>query len=642
MNAVDLNTSSTVLPEIPAEIIPPDPPVHRWSLRAKLPTILAITHDLLAALVAWVGSFVLLYNLHIPVDKVSMLRVSLLIVVPLQTAVFFGFGLYRGLWRYTSIFDLKRIVLAVATAAAIAAMVGLLLRTSYRIPGAVLLINPMLLFGFLTGSRFAARSFIELAAYRHHGAFRKPVFILGAGTAGAWLLRELARGDQWHVIGLLDDKPTKRDRYLQGVKVLGAIDEVAHWAKVHDVKDAIIAIPSAPFAVRKNAIELCTKAGMRVMTVPAIEDLVSGKVAISQMRKVEVEDLLRRDPVVLNNAGLKELLQGKIVMVTGAGGSIGSELCRQIAQYQPGLLVLFEMNEFALYKLEQEFRQTFPDISIACVMGDVKNAIRIEQVLREYQPSVVFHAAAYKHVPLVEDINAWEAIQNNVAGTHTVASAAVANGVGKFILISTDKAVNPTNVMGASKRLAEMVCQGLQHTGITRFAMVRFGNVLGSTGSVIPKFHQQISKGGPVTVTHPDIIRYFMSIPEAAQLVLQAGHMGRGGEIFVMDMGDPVKIADMARDMIRLTGFTEDEIKIVYTGLRPGEKLYEELLADDEHTRPTPHPKLRIASGREVDSAWLEELKAWFMQGQVFSDAEVRARLKKWVPEYKPADHRSL
>jgi FlaA1/EpsC-like NDP-sugar epimerase len=639
MNAADPDTGARLLPESMAEAISPDPPVHRWSLRAKLPTILALTHDLMAAIVAWVGSFVLLYNLHIPVDKVGILRVSLLVVVPLQGIVFFAFGLYRGLWRYTSIFDLRRIVLAVASAAILAAMVGFLLRTTYRIPGAVLLIDPMLLFGFLSGSRFAARSFIELMAYRHHGTFRKPVFILGAGTAGAWLLRELMRGDQWHVLGLLDDNPAKRDRYLQGVKVLGSIDEVAHWADKHDVKDVILAIPSASFAVRKNAIELCTRAGIRVMTVPAIEDLVSGKVTVSQMRKVEVDDLLRRDPVVLDKAGLQGFLQQKVVMVTGAGGSIGSELCRQVALYQPALLVLFELNEFALYKLEQEFRQAFPLVSIVCVMGDVKNATRVAQVLQQYRPGVVFHAAAYKHVPLVEDINAWEAIQNNVAGTYTVASAAVAHGVARFILISTDKAVNPTNVMGASKRLAEMVCQGLQRTGNTRFAMVRFGNVLGSTGSVIPKFHQQISKGGPVTVTHPDIIRYFMSIPEAAQLVLQAGQMGQGGEIFVMDMGDPVKIADMARDMIRLTGFTEDEIKIVYTGLRPGEKLYEELLADDEYTLPTPHPKLRIAGGREVDSAWLEELKAWFTQNQIFSDAEVRARLKQWVPEYRPAEH---
>jgi FlaA1/EpsC-like NDP-sugar epimerase len=343
--------------------------------------------------------------------------------------------------------------------------------------------------------------------------------------------------------------------------------------------------------------------------------------------------------VVLDNAGMEQFIQDRCIMVTGAGGSIGSELCRQIAVFKPRLLLLFELNEFALYKIEQELREHYPNVSLACVMGDVKNVSRVNQVLAEYRPQVIFHAAAYKHVPLVEDVNTWEAIQNNVSGTYTLANAALQHKVEKFILISTDKAVNPTNVMGGSKRLAEMVCQGLQGMGSTRFAMVRFGNVLGSTGSVIPKFYEQIKKGGPVTVTHPDVIRYFMSIPEAAQLVLQAGYMGRGGEIFVMEMGEPVRIADMARDMIRLSGFSEDEIKVVYSGLRPGEKLYEELLADDEHTGPTPHPKLRIARAREVDASLITQLKAWFDQPRILTDAEVRAGLKLWLPEYSPRNN---
>lgn len=323
-------------------------------------------------------------------------------------------------------------------------------------------------------------------------------------------------------------------------------------------------------------------------------------------------------------------------MVSGAGGSIGSELCRQIAFFQPKLLLLFELNEFALYKMEQEFSEKFPAVAIVSLMGDVKNRDRVKQVLDTYRPSVIFHAAAYKHVPLVEESNTWEAIRNNVLGTYTIASEAVAHDVDKFVMVSTDKAVNPTNVMGASKRLAEMVCQSLQNSGKTKFEMVRFGNVLGSAGSVIPKFQEQIAKGGPVTVTHPDIIRFFMSIPEAAQLVLQAGHMGKGGEIFVMDMGEPIKIVDLARDIIRLSGFTDDEIKITFTGLRPGEKLFEELLADDELTRPTPHPKLRIARAREADANWLEQIKAWIMQPGVQRDEAVRSALQKWVPEYTP------
>ncbi|HYL19072.1 MAG TPA: UDP-N-acetylglucosamine 4,6-dehydratase family protein, partial [Burkholderiales bacterium] len=324
-------------------------------------------------------------------------------------------------------------------------------------------------------------------------------------------------------------------------------------------------------------------------------------------------------------------------MVTGAGGSIGSELCRQIARFRPARLVLFELSEFALYRIEQEFSREHPELSIVCAVGDTRNRLRVEQILREHRPRVVFHAAAYKHVPLMEQVNAWEAVQNNVLGTYTLGEAAARNGVEEFVLISTDKAVNPVNVMGASKRLAEMVCQGLQAHGRTRFVMVRFGNVLGSTGSVIPKFRQQIAEGGPVTVTHPDITRYFMSIPEAAQLVLQAGAMGKGGEIFVLDMGEPVRIADLAREMIRLSGFTENDIRVTFTGLRPGEKLYEEVLADDERTLRTPHPKLRIAQARAVDSDWLPRLVQWLVRPATPSDDEVRADLLRWVPEYRTA-----
>ncbi|MEO6024843.1 MAG: nucleoside-diphosphate sugar epimerase/dehydratase, partial [Burkholderiales bacterium] len=381
----------------------------------------------------------------------------------------------------------------------------------------------------------------------------------------------------------------------------------------------------------------CSAAGLAVLTVPSLTDLMSGKVTVSQVRKVGVEDLLGREPVTLDTEGLHDFLSGQVVLVSGAGGSIGSELCRQISQFNPSVLVLFEQSEYALYSIEQEFIDKYPDIQIACVIGDVKNPIRVNQIVSHYAPSVIFHAAAYKHVPLMEETNTWEAIRNNVLGTYVMARSATENHVKKFVLISTDKAVNPTNVMGASKRLAEMVCQSVQAKSKTRFAMVRFGNVLGSTGSVIPKFSDQIARGGPISVTHPDIIRYFMSIPEAAQLVLQAGCMGIGGEIFVMDMGEPVKIVDLARDMIRLSGLSEDDIKIEYSGLRPGEKLFEELLADGEHTLPTPHPKLRIARARNVDHSWLQELVHWLKGHDALDDAQVRRDLKKWVPEYSPA-----
>ena len=388
------------------------------------------------------------------------------------------------------------------------------------------------------------------------------------------------------------------------------------------------------------------------MTVPSYDDLINGKVTVSQIRNVELDDLLGRSPVTLDNDGLHGLLMGKTVLITGAGGSIGSELCRQIAKFKPERLVLFELNELALYNIEQEFRSSFPDMPMAFVIGDIKHPARLQQVFAQFRPIVVFHAAAYKHVPLMEQENAWQAVQNNVMGTHVLAQTAIEHGVEKFVLISTDKAVNPTSVMGSSKRLAEMVCQALQQSVSsskkndpsdkeqkTRFMMVRFGNVLGSTGSVIPKFYKQIADGGPITVTHPEITRYFMSLPEAAQLVLQAGLMGgkdANGEIFVLDMGEPVKIADLARDLIRLSGLSTVDIKIVYSGLRPGEKLYEELLATNENTLPTHHAKLRIAQSLTVDAQWLAELMAWLDEHPVLSDAEVKQWLAKWVPEYTP------
>ncbi len=343
-------------------------------------------------------------------------------------------------------------------------------------------------------------------------------------------------------------------------------------------------------------------------------------------------------PSGLDDAGLGGFLGGVVVLVTGAGGSIGSELCRQIARYRPARLVMLEQSEFALYRMEQEFAALFPDVPVACVIGDVRDGGRLGAVFAAYKPRVVFHAAAYKHVPLMEEDNAFEAVRNNVLGSWVCAETAIAHGVEKFVLVSTDKAVNPTNVMGASKRMAEMVCQWLQGKNGTRFIAVRFGNVLGSSGSVVPKFQEQIATGGPVTVTHPEITRFFMTIPEAAQLVLQAGLMGQGGELYVLDMGEPVRIADLARLMVRLAGKTEEEIEIVYTGLRQGEKLYEELIADAETTLQTPHPKLRVARSRDVDGPCLTATLEWLRSHASADGRVVREQLKKCIPEYQPAD----
>ena len=605
-------------------------------------TVTIILHDILAAAFAWLVAYWLRFNLAVPPEYQAAAWSTLSWVVPLQAMVFWRFGLYRGIWRFASLPDLKRIVLAVGLAALLIPLVLILFRVHAVVPRSVLILDPLLLIVLMGGSRLAYRAWKEhrLASVLHPDS--KPVLVAGAGSAADFLLRELSRNPAgFHVVGLLDDSRDKQGRLVQGIPVLGPLDGVVTVAKKMEVDDIVLALPSAAHAVRKRITQACAEAGLNVMTIPSLEDLVAGRVSVSSLRRIELDDLLGRDPVQLDNSGLHQLLTGQVVMVTGAGGSIGSELCRQIARFAPAKLVLFELSELALYAMEQELPQHFPDLVIVPVIGDVKNAVWVNQVMAEHQPSVVFHAAAYKHVPLMENVNAWEAVRNNVLGTQVVAAAAQAHGVGKFVMISTDKAVNPTNVMGATKRLAEMACQTMQKPEGTRFVSVRFGNVLGSSGSVIPKFQKQIEAGGPVTVTHPEITRYFMSIPEAAQLVLQAGLMGEGGEIFVLDMGEPVKIAELARLMIRLSGTDEDRIRIEYTGLRPGEKLYEELLADDESTLPTPHPKLRVAKARTADAGWHAECLDWLARDGLTDEAAVKQQLKAWVPEYQPEPMRA-
>jgi FlaA1/EpsC-like NDP-sugar epimerase len=604
-------------------------------LKPHIRTLLAVLHDVAAAMLAWGLAYLLRFNFDLPEDFAAELRHTLAWIVPLELLVFWRFGLYRGIWRYASTPDLRRIVLAITLSAAAIPLLFWMLRLGLVIPRSVLIINPLLLILLMGGSRFAYRMWKEQNLYGDIKLHGEPVLVLGAGDAAASLAKELAKSSDWRLVGFLDDDSARHGRTLNGIRILGGLDDLSAWAERLGVTQAIIAMPSSSHQQRKRAIHLCNQAKLKALTVPAFDDLMSGKVSVSQLRPIELDDLLGRDPVMLDDAGLHGLLSDSVVMVTGAGGSIGSELCRQIAHFAPSRLVLFELSEFALYTLEQELQQTFSALDFVCLVGDVRDATRVDEAIRLHMPAVLFHAAAYKHVPMMERHNAWQAIRNNVLGTYTVAQAAQQNGVGKFVMISTDKAVNPTNVMGASKRLAEMACQALQPSGTTRFVSVRFGNVLGSSGSVIPKFRSQIAQGGPITVTHPEITRYFMSIPEAAQLVLQAGLMGQGGEIFVLDMGEPVKIVDLARDLIRLSGYTEDEIKIEFSGLRPGEKLYEELLANDENTLPTPHPKLRIAQARQPDAAWLARLLAW-TGATSMADEQVRAELTEWVPEYQP------
>ena len=598
---------------------------------------LAFLHDVVASAVCWVLAFWLRLNLELPGEFHAPLAVAVSVSVPLHALIFWSLGLYRGSWRYASLPDLKRIALACLTGALAVPALLAFLRIGTGVPRSTFILAPLLLAAIMSGSRIAYRAWKERALYGHVQLAGEPVLVLGAGDVTVNLLKEIERSSQWRAVGILEDDPAWHGQVLLGVRVLGAVSEVARWAKQLDALHVIVALPAASAGVRRRAAEQASAAGLTVLTVPSYDDLLSGKVTVSQIRRIELEDLLGREQVVLDDAGLHQLLTGKVVMVSGAGGSIGSELCRQIARFDPELLVLFELNEYALYTIEQEFRER-AGAPVATVIGDVRNAGRVETVLARFRPSVIFHAAAYKHVPLMEVNNAWEAMQNNVLGTLRLARAARDHGVEKFVLISTDKAVNPTNVMGATKRLAEQTCRALQADGGTRYVIVRFGNVLGSAGSVIPKFREQISRGGPVTVTHPEITRYFMSIPEAAQLVLQAGWMGNGGEIFVLEMGEPVKILDLARDMVRLSGFSEDEIRIEFTGLRPGEKLFEELLSDKERTLPTPHPKLRIAKADGApDAGWLSDLEQWLLVQRCPEDGEVKGELSRRVAEYKLA-----
>ena len=603
------------------------------SLKVNPRILAALVHDMVATLIAWVLAFALRFNFDIPATFLIISLDALLWVLPLFACSFYVFGLYRGLWRFASIADLQHLIAAVAVSALLATATVALFHLG-PIPRSVLVLHPLLLILVMGGSRFAYRSWKEHRLYGPAKLRGQPVLIVGAGEAADSLLREINRSGQWYAVAILDGNQGKSGRRLRGLPIYSPIEEMGAVANRVGAKHAIIAMPDSRPAERRRAAELASVAGLTVMTVPSYDDLLSGRLSVSSIRKVELEDLLGREAVSLDDNGVHDLLGGNVVLVTGAGGSIGSELCRQIARFKPSRLVLVDSSEFALYSIGEELSVSHPSLDCRSWAADVRDKERVAEIFANEQPVVVFHAAAYKHVPLMESVNAWQAVRTNALGTFTVARAAQEAQVRKFVLISTDKAVNPTNVMGATKRLAERLCLAVNNRGATRFVIVRFGNVLGSNGSVIPKFREQIAQGGPVTVTHPEIVRYFMTIPEAAQLVLQAGLMGQGGEIFVLEMGDPVRIVDLARDMIRLSGFSEDEVKIEFTGLRPGEKLYEELLADDEATLQTPHPKLRIARlSDELPIAEYEELLGW-LYSSTRPSADVKSGLKKYVPEY--------
>jgi FlaA1/EpsC-like NDP-sugar epimerase len=598
-------------------------------------TALALAYDLIAVSLAWYGAFLLRFNFELLPEYFVLFKQTLLIVFFTKAISFLSCGLYRGTWRFASIPDLRRIFLSVALSGLVLAALFFMINTNDRVPRSILIIDPLLLFFVMGGGRFIYRAFKEHKLYGKHLNKGEPVIILGAVGTAVSLVKELSQSSEWHVVAILDNDKTMHGREINGIKILGNTSDLPKVATRYGVRHVIIASEPSSHQDRRKLLDIVNHLGLEALIVPAIDDLISGRLNVSQIRRVDVEDLLGRDAVELDNSGLQHLIKDHMVLVSGAGGSIGSELCRQIIKFKPNHLICLDISEYALYQLEQELNSQELSIKIIYVVGDIKHAARLDKLFAQYKPKLVFHAAAYKHVPLMENNNVAEAFNNNVIGTYTLGQACKKSKVEKFIFISTDKAVNPTNVMGATKRLAEMVCQGLQETKGTHFVTVRFGNVLGSSGSVIPKFREQIKLGGPVTVTHPEIIRYFMSIPEAAQLVMQAGLMGNGGEIFVLDMGEPIRILDLAKDMIKLSGFSEDEIKIEFSGLRPGEKLYEELLAHDERALATPHAKLRIASAKSVNKMWVNALLKWISTIFDKNEAVIKEELKTWVKEYQ-------
>lgn len=600
-------------------------------------TFIAIGHDIVVAALVWTFTFSLRWNFELDRSTQIILFQTLPAVLAVQVGCFVYFGLYRGIWRYASIHDMRLIAMSVGTSALIIPILLLLWRNGLGVPRSLYFLNPLLLILFMCAGRLLYRWWKE-KAMGAKGVEPQPVILLGAGNAALSLIDELNRNPYWYVIGVLDDNPNKVGRQMGGVRILGHWEQLEQIARDSNCKHAVLAVGATNHATRRRVFELCERAHIKLLVIPDVQELMSGQVKVSQIRYVDVDDLLGRDPVSLDTGGLRQMLEGKSVLVTGGGGSIGSELCRQIARFKPGQIIIYELGEFALYRVTEDLKRAFPEQRLVPIVGDIKDAARLQEIFERHRPTIVYHAAAYKHVPILEENNAWQAVRNNAWGTRVLADVASRFDIERFVYISSDKAVNPTNVMGATKRLAEMILQYQHSMATLPMVLVRFGNVLGSSGSVIPKFREQIANGGPITVTHPDITRYFMSIPEATQLVLQAGLMGRGGETFVLDMGQPIRIVDLARTMVRLSGYTEADIPIAFTGLRPGEKLFEELLADNEKTLPTPHAKLRVS--RPIDppgTSWDISVKRWLESPGPVGDAEVRQMLTLWVPEYKPA-----
>jgi FlaA1/EpsC-like NDP-sugar epimerase len=599
----------------------------------------AFAHDLVWVPVSIALAFWLRFNLEpIPTEFVHGMTLMIGVSLPVMAVSFWYFGLYRGIWRFASTQDLLRILRAVLLGAVASFALIFIGQRLADIPRSTLVLYPLILMIGLAGPRVLYRLLKEHRLSLADGG-RSYALLVGAGRAGELLVRDLLRGGAYVPVGFLDDAADKQHRDIHGVPVLGRLADLAEVASRREIDVVLLAMPSAPASILRKVVEQCQKLGLPCRTLPSVREMAHGKVEVSRLRKVQIDDLLGREAIRIDDPEVRGFIEGRCVMITGAGGSIGSELCRQVAQYQPRTLVLVDHGEFNLYRIEQELAGLDPSPAFHAHLGDIRDIARMHWLFARYRPDVVLNAAAYKHVPMVEE-NPIEGVKTNVLGTCQLADLAVEFGAATFVQVSTDKAVNPANVMGATKRAAEIYCQNLDaRAGDTAFITTRFGNVLGSAGSVVPLFEEQIGKGGPVTVTHPEITRYFMTIPEAVSLILQAGSMGKGGEIFVLDMGEPVRIVDLAEQMIRLSGLEPGrDIEVRFTGLRPGEKLYEELFHHSEDLTGTRHPKLMLAASRSM--AWrdvqghLKRLSDAVAEGDV---DQLRLLLRRMIPEYEPA-----
>lgn len=603
--------------------------------------MLAFCYDLvIAGLSFWAALFLRYDTFETPLTNNLAFNRFFFVSMFIHAISFFFGGLYKGVWRFSSMHDLIRVVKASSLAIAISVVACFFMTRLDNVPRSMFLIEFLILVIGLGGGRFVYRFLKDQTSLKKilGGSDNEVqnVLIVGAGRAGEKLVRDIYATPalKLKVVGFLDDDRFKRNALIHNIKVFGGVELIPSLVRQFNVDKIFIAIPSANGDDVKRIVSFCKETEAEIKILPKMDQLLSNRVELSLLRNLNIEDLLGRDQVQLETAHLNSMIAEKVILVTGAGGSIGSELCMQIAKFNPKLIIMADYCELFMYELEMKFKEAYPNINFFPKILDIRNEVKVEKIFQEYKPEIVFHAAAYKHVPMME-YNPTEAVETNIKGTKIVAEASLRHGAEKFIMISTDKAVNPTNVMGASKRVAEMVITSLsKKSKTTKFISVRFGNVLGSNGSVIPLFRKQIEDRKDITVTHPDIIRYFMSIPEACQLVLQAGSMGNGGEIFVLDMGEPVKIVDLAKEMIRLAGLTLDrDIKIVYSGLRPGEKLYEELFSDKEAYEFTHHGKIRKALFRELNSSFESSLNR-LLETESQVPETIVYLIKDLVPEF--------